>query len=189
MTPICPTAAFLPVPGPLLPILDFSFNGPAPTDTQFDTVEINRQYDFFTDFPLYPLNGISLANAVLGFFYAHATLSTSACPPIRRRPRPIQGKHGDTSYYFFQTEDLPLFGPLRTLGVPEPVIDVVEPFFRAVVELGYDRSIPRGTTSARLIPPHDPETLPPICSTRSARGSTTPRPSSARHHRGAFPRL
>ena len=41
-----------------------------------------------------------------------------------------RGTHGDTSYYFFETEDLPLFGPLRTLGVPESVIDVVEPFFR-----------------------------------------------------------
>ena len=33
-------------PGLYLPILNFSFNGPAPTDTQFDTVEITRQYDF-----------------------------------------------------------------------------------------------------------------------------------------------
>ena len=50
-----------------------------------------------------------------------------------------------------------MFGPLRTLGVPEPVIDVVEPFFRVLVELGYDRSIPAWEpTPARLIPPLDP---------------------------------
>ena len=50
-----------------------------------------------------------------------------------------------------------MFGPLRTLGVPEPVIDVVEPFFRVLVELGYDRSIPPWEpTPARLIPPLDP---------------------------------
>ena len=48
------------------------FNGAAPTDTQFDTVDISRQYDGFTDFPLYPLNVISLLNAVLGMFYVHA---------------------------------------------------------------------------------------------------------------------
>ena len=58
-------------PGLYIPILDLSFNGPAPTDTQFDTVEITRQYDFMADFPLYPLNGIALLNAVLGFFYVH----------------------------------------------------------------------------------------------------------------------
>ena len=54
VTPTCPTAA-LPVPvrgGLYLPILDVVVqNGPAPTDTQFDTVEILRQYDGFADFP------------------------------------------------------------------------------------------------------------------------------------------
>ena len=53
-----------------------------------------------------------------------------------------------------------MFGPLRTLGVPEPLIDVVEPFFRVIVELGYDRSIPPWEpTPARLIPPLDPATV------------------------------
>ena len=50
-----------------------------------------------------------------------------------------------------------MFGPLRTLGVPEPLIDVVEPFFRVIVELGYDRSIPPWEpTPARLIPRLNP---------------------------------
>ena len=50
-----------------------------------------------------------------------------------------------------------MFGPLRTLGVPESWIDVVEPFFRVIVELGYDRNIrPWEPTPARLIPTLDP---------------------------------
>ena len=41
--------------------------------------------------------------------------------------------------------------------MPESLIDVVEPFFRVLVELGYDRSIPPGEpTPARLIPRLDP---------------------------------
>jgi hypothetical protein len=53
-----------------------------------------------------------------------------------------------------------LFGPLRTLGVPEPVIDVFEPFFRVIVEQGYDRSIPAWQpTPARLIPKFEPAKL------------------------------
>ena len=64
------------------------------------------------------------------------------------------------SYYFFETQDLPLFAPLRIVGVPEPVIDVVEPFVREIVELGYDRSIPPWEpTPARLIPPLNPATV------------------------------
>jgi PE-PPE domain/Histidine kinase len=143
-------------PGLYIPILDWTLNGPAPTDTQFDTVEITRQYDFMADFPLYPLNGISLLNAFLGFFYVHTYPFDVSLAPDPTTPPPIHSKTGDTDYYFFPTEDLPLFGPLRTLGVPESFIDVVEPFFRVLVELGYDRSIPPGEpTPARLIPTLD----------------------------------
>ena len=148
-------------PGLYLPILDWSFNGPAPTDTQFDTVEINRQYDGLADFPLYPLNLVADLNAVLGFIYVHLyDFDVSLPPDPTMTSTAYQGTHGDTSYYFFETPDLPLFGPLRTLGVPESLIDVVEPFFREIVELGYDRSIPPWEpTPARLIPTHDPATV------------------------------
>ena len=143
-------------PGLFIPIINWEFNGPAPTDTQFDTVVITRQYDGFADFPLYPLNLVSTANAVLGFAYAHAyTFDVSLADPTA--PPPIHTKYGDTDYYFFETDDLPLFGPLRQLGVPEPVIDVVEPVVKVVVDLGYDRSIPPWEpTPARLIPPINP---------------------------------
>ena len=57
--------------GLYIPILDVTFNGPERTDTQFDTVSINRQYDGFSDFPLYPLNLVSTANALLGVLYVH----------------------------------------------------------------------------------------------------------------------
>ena len=159
--PNLPNGGFLArFPGLYLPILDLTFNGPAPTDTQFDTVEITRQYDVHADFPLYPLNGISLLNAVLGFVYVHAYPFDVSLAPDPTTPPPIIASHGDTDYYFFETQDLPLFAPLRTLGVPESVIDVVEPFFKVLVELGYDRSIPPGEpTPARLIPPLNPATV------------------------------
>jgi PE-PPE domain len=147
-------------PGLYVPILDVTFNGPAPTNTQFHTVEINRQYEGISDFPLYPLNLVADLNAVLGVFYVHPyDLEVSLAPDPANSPA-IKSTYGDTDYYFFETEDLPLFGPLRTLGVPEPLIDVVEPFFRVVVELGYDRTISPGQpTPARLIPMHDPVTV------------------------------
>jgi len=140
-------------PGVHVPIVDTSFNGPEPTDTQFDTVVITRQYDPFSDFPLYPLNLVADLNAVLGGAYVHTHPFDVSLPADPSTSPAYQGTHGDTSYYFFQTQHLPLFDPLRTLGVPEPLIDVVEPFFRAIVELGYDRTIPPWEpTPARLIP-------------------------------------
>ena len=59
-------------PGFYIPILDLSFDGPEPTDTQFDTAVVTRQYDGVADFPLYPLNVVSHLNAVPGVFYVHA---------------------------------------------------------------------------------------------------------------------
>lgn len=144
-------------PGLYIPILDLTFNGPEPTDTQFHTDVINRQYDGAADFPLYPLNLIADLNAVLGFLYLHTYPFAVSLPADPTTSPAYQGTHGDSSYYFFETEDLPLFAPLRQLGVPEPLIDVVEPFFRVLVEMGYDRSIPPWEpTPARLIAPLDP---------------------------------
>jgi hypothetical protein len=139
-------------PGLYIPILDVTFNGPEPTDTQFHTVSINQQYDGFADFPLYPLNLLATANALLGALYVHTyDLDLSLADP--EISGAIHTTTGDTDYYFFPTEDLPLFAPLRQLGVPEELIDVVEPVVQWAVELGYDRSIDPGEpTPARLFP-------------------------------------
>ncbi|MGE2731005.1 PE-PPE domain-containing protein [Mycolicibacterium vaccae] len=144
-----------------IPILDLLFNGPAATDTPFDTVEIARQYDGFTDFTLYPINLLADLNAILGVLYVHSQLFDVSLPAEDPTTSPaFRGVHGDTSYYVFDNPDLPLFGPLRTLGVPEPIIDIVEPVFRVLAELGYDRSIPPWEpTPARVIPRFDPVKL------------------------------
>jgi hypothetical protein len=150
-------------PGVYIPILDLTLNGAAPTNTQFDTVEINRQYDGFADFPLYPLNVVADLNAILGIVYVHSHALDVSLPDDPTTSPAYQGTHGDTSYYFFTTDDLPLFDPLRTLGVPEPLIDVVEPVAKVIVEQGYDRSIPPWQpTPARLIPPLNPTVVPDL---------------------------
>ncbi|MBI3693174.1 MAG: PE-PPE domain-containing protein, partial [Mycolicibacterium aromaticivorans] len=140
-------------PGLYIPILDLGFNGAAATDTQFKTVEINRQYDGFTDFPLYPLNVVADLNALMGIVYLHTNSFDVSLPSDPTTSPAYQGTHGDTSYYFFATQHLPLFAPLRALGVPQKVLDVIEPVFRVIVEAGYDRTIkPWVPTPARLIP-------------------------------------
>ncbi len=50
--------------------------------------------------------------------------------------------------------------PLRSLGVPEPVLNIFQPALQVLVEAGYDRSIPFGDpTPAELIPTIDPVTF------------------------------
>ena len=137
-----------------IPILNFTLNGAASTDTPFDTVEIARQYDGFSDFPLYPLNLVADLNAVAGIVFVHTTMFDVSVPAENPTESPAYvGHYGDTDYYFFESENLPLFEPLRIAGVPEPVIDVFEPVVREVVELGYDRDIkPWEPTPARVFP-------------------------------------
>jgi hypothetical protein len=99
---------------------------------------------------MYPLDIIADLNAVLGILYVHTDPFDVSLAPGPSTSPPTQRQHGDTSYYFFETQNLPLFDPLRTLGVPESVIDVVEPVLKVIVDLGYDRSIaPWEPTPAR----------------------------------------
>lgn len=67
-----------------------------------------------------------------------------------------------TTYILLPNEDLPLLQPLRGI-VPEPLLDLIEPDLRAIIELGYDRTgyadVP---TPAALFPVHiDPIAVPP----------------------------
>src|SRR4029079_11021401 len=110
-------------------------------------------------FPLYPVNVLADANAVLGFAYAH----TYYLDPAPGEAPPIHTTTGDTDYYFYPNDNLPLFVPLRTIGVPEPVIGVIEPVAKVIVEQGYDRSIPPGQPApARLIPRLNPTVVPDL---------------------------
>lgn len=141
--------------GAYIPFINFYFNGPAPTDTSFKTVDIARQYDGFADFPLYPLNLVSTANALFGILYVHTDYQATTLAPTPPADAE-QGTFGDTAYYLIPTEHLPLLQPLRDLGAPEPLVALFEPMLRVIVELGYDREIgPWVPTGARLFAPID----------------------------------
>ncbi|MBV8180390.1 MAG: PE-PPE domain-containing protein [Mycobacterium sp.] len=157
-----------------------AFNGADPTDAGIPTIDIANQYDFVADFPQFPINGLADLNAELGFIYAHAAYGDGPLPeeiPVIWPPsEPLSGPFaseyvlgsteivkqvdGDTTFYFIPTTELPLLDPLRSLGVPESVLNVFQPALQVIVEAGYDRSIPFGDpTPAQLIPTIDPVTF------------------------------
>lgn len=145
--------------GAYIPLINFYFNGPAPTDTNFNTVDIARQYDGFADFPLYPINLVADLNALLGILYVHTDYEAVSLDPASGKyvEGTLEQRYGDTTYYTIPTARLPLLQPLRDLGVPEPLMALVEPALRVVVEAGYDRTISPGLpTPARLLPRIDP---------------------------------
>ena len=159
---------------------DEPLDGAEPTDAGIPTIDIANQYDFVSDYPQFPINPVADLNAVFGLIYAHAAYGDgplpeeipAVWPPSEPLSGPFADEYvlgsteivkqvdGDTTFYFVPTTDLPLLDPLRSLGVPEPVLNIFQPALQVIVEAGYDRSIPFGDpTPAELIPTIDPATF------------------------------
>lgn len=158
----------------------FDFNGAEPTVAGIPTIDVAAQYDAVADFPQYPINLVADLNALLGFLYTHAGYGngplSQETPALWPPSQPLEGPFadeyvlgsteivkqvtGDTTFYFIPTVGLPLLDPLRSLGVPDALLDIVQPALRVIVEAGYDRSVPFGDpTPAQLIPIIDPVTF------------------------------
>ncbi len=124
--------------GGYIPILDASFNGATPPNSPYPTQIYTNQYDLASDFPRYPLNGISDLNAVMGFFEArhYYLYPTSSYMQLPTSP----GYTGNTTYYFQLDQTLPLVQPLRDY-VQAPFgnafADLLQPDLRVLVDMGY----------------------------------------------------
>ncbi len=132
--------------GLYIPIVGVTFNGATPTDTNMLTADTARQYDGWTDFPTNPLNLLADLNAGLGIYYLHGNYYGVGTPEP-------QGQYGDTTYYLIATPVLPLLMPLEKVPVIGNALAVtLDPFFRVLVEAGYDRTInPGQPTTAKLL--------------------------------------
>jgi len=158
--------------------------GAEPTDAGIPTIDIANQYDPVADFPQFPIDPVSDLNSLLGLIYAHGAYGggifpeeiPALWPPSSSASAPLEGPFaseyvlgsteivkqvdGDTTFYFIPTTELPLLDPLRSLGVPESVLNIFQPALQVIIEAGYDRSIPFGDpTPAELIPTIDPVTF------------------------------
>ena len=166
-----------------VPILDATFGLPTPTNTEMSTVDIAFEYDGVADFPLYPINLLAVLNATAGFWYTHgsylapdgrnpdqlpngltpAELAEAIADPANRQ----RTAGSDTTYVLIPTPNLPLLQPLREFGaftgtefLTDPLIALIQPALRVLIETGYDRSLPYGQPAPfRLIPRVNPITL------------------------------
>ena len=116
------------------------FSGATPADTPWDTAIYNVEYDGFSDFPRYPLNVLSVLNAVAGIAFAHrdaVQLSDERTAQIVELP--VSDDYtGHTRYFMIPTENLPLLELLRFVPIlGDPLADLVQPFLRVLVNLGY----------------------------------------------------
>jgi hypothetical protein len=169
-------------PGLYIPILNVTFDGAAPTDTDYATTDIAFQYDPIADFPQYPINLLADLNALAGFIGVHATYPNPYLPlpagipgfptalPDGYTPTELQQEmtdldnrqtFGDTTYITIPAKNLPLLQPLLDIGtltgtsaLTRPIVDLIQPAMRVLIELGYDRTIPYGQPTAAGLFPH-----------------------------------
>jgi hypothetical protein len=125
-----------------IPILDATVGIPAPTDTGVSTTDIVITYDGVSDFPVYPINLLAVANATAGLLFIHPTYVypndkhtdghpygytvdeftalVSAAQQAADQGQCTEAvhcqQHGDTTYITLPTTNLPILAPLRYIG-------------------------------------------------------------------------
>lgn len=125
--------------GLYLPGFNETFNGATP-DLAYQTHIYTIQYDGYADFPRYPLDFLADANAIAGIYYDHLApipgyqsltpqqIATAVVEPVS------PGATGDTTYSIILTQNLPL---LRPLDLPQPLLNLIQPDLRVLIDLGY----------------------------------------------------
>lgn len=120
---------------------DFPFSPATPSDL-YPTDIYSLEYDASADFPHYPLNLLSVLNALIGnftqhFIYANLTPEQIDSAILLPGSAALSGE-GLTDYYMIPSENLPLLMPLLLLpGIGKPLYDLLEPVTRIMVNLGY----------------------------------------------------
>lgn len=127
-------------PGFYLPALDVPFNGALPANNPYETFFYTQQYDGIAHAPQYPLNILSDINAIMGYFYVHGNYpvisGTEFSQAVQLPTSP--GYAGNTQYFMFMTQDLPLLQPIRDIPFAgPPIADIFQPALRVMVDLGY----------------------------------------------------
>lgn len=127
-------------PGFYIPFLDVPFNGATPPNSPYPTAIYTIQYEGVASAPQYPLHVLSDLNAVMGYFYLHGSYQGLTAGQVAGAlPLPTSpGYTGNTHYYMFLTQNLPLVQPIRDIPyVGPPLADLVQPDLRVLVDLGY----------------------------------------------------
>lgn len=123
---------------PTIPSLGLTFSGPQPSDL-YPTDVYTHEYDGFADFPQYPINFLSVLNAVMGIAIEHVTYLGLTPEEIENAVQlPTSSADLLTDYYMLPVSTLPLLAPLQLLPfIGNPLVDLLQPAMRVLVNLGY----------------------------------------------------
>lgn len=167
-----------------IPILNVSFGPQLPTDIGVKSTNYSFEYDPVGDAPQYWGNPLAVANALFGFVYVHGYYldPTSNAPTdglpygyddvslaaaIAAAPKRV---HDDATFVLIpQRGTLPILMPLVEIGnetgtsaFVEPIVRLLQPVTKLLINLGYDRNADPGVARNLSILPFNPLTFNPI---------------------------
>ena len=171
-----------------IPFFDVTTGLPTPTDTGIKLTTIDFEYDGVGDFPRYGGNLLAVANAIAGFAYIHGSYldpnqngNFTGLPdgytPAELKDQQNCGTHpkncrtddSGNSYVLIPTKTLPIVQPFLdiasatgTTALVKPVVDLVSPTLRVLIDLGYDRTTDPGTYTTLSPLPFNPATFNPV---------------------------
>lgn len=135
-----------------LPLVGATF-GEGTTSGDTKIIQVTKQYDGVADAPVYFLNPIADANAILGYVYLHGGYYQDVDIDPESPPGAVVSTDGNVTDILLPNAvgQLPLTQPLRSLGVPDDVIAALDPLLRAVIETAYDRTPDGGTAPSEPV--------------------------------------
>lgn len=127
-------------PGEYIPLIDYTM--PKKVDSQYDANRIVAAYDGLADFPDRPENPFAVANAIAGSTITHtpaAFTSPDIIPPQNIKSE-VNSRGATTTSFLIPVTNLPLTLPLRYLGMPSGMVDMIDGTLQPIIDAGYSRN-------------------------------------------------
>lgn len=169
---------------PTIPGLNISFNPQLPTHNGIKSTNYTFEYDPVGDAPLYWGNPLAVLNALAGFVYVHGYyLDPTAKSPDDSLPYGYDPDtfpdvianlpgvdYGNATFVLIpQRGPLPLFLPFVDLGKAtgtsqfiDPLVRLLNPVTKVLVDLGYDRTMNPGIPRTLSPLPFNPFAINPV---------------------------
>jgi hypothetical protein len=126
--------------GAWVPLMNYTAHGLA--DSQYDVSVVFHQYDFWGDPPDRPWNLLAVANSLAGMAYFHEATPLATRSDAVEVSQVTSDLGGTTTTFMIPSPTLPLLKPLQQLGVPKPVVNVLNSALKPIVDAGYSRLTP-----------------------------------------------
>ena len=165
-----------------IPIVDVTTGMPTIVDTGIPTTSVHFEYDGVGDFPIYWGNLPAFVNAVAGFWYVHGQMLwpngynetglPSGYTPAELADQMDPALHPENFRYdsygnpfiTIPTRTLPIMIPFLNFGrdfglswLIEPLVDLVSPALRVIIDTAYDRTLNPGIPQYLSLLPFNPK--------------------------------